>query len=103
MSLPAYHLIHLIAVMALFIGTGIALAAADNVPTRIFGAILRGLALVLLIGTGFGLLAKLGLAKSIPLWAWAKVLIWLIAAILPVFVKRKMIPGTVAVFIALAL
>ena len=103
MPLPYYHIIHLIAVMALFVGTGTALAAADNVTTRKFGAILRGVALLLLLVTGFGLLAKLQLFKTIPLWAWLKVGIWVVAAVLPVFVKRKMLPGTAAVFIALAL
>lgn len=103
MPLPYYHIIHLLAVMALFAGTGAALGGADNPGIRKFGAILRGVALLLLIVTGFGLLAKLNIMKSIPLWAWCKVAIWVIAAVLPIFVKRKMLPGTTAVFIALAL
>ena len=89
--------------MMLFAGTGLGLAAVDNVSPRKCGAILRGIALLLLLVTGFGMLAKLGIMKSIPLWAWIKVAIWLIAAVLPVFVKRKILSGTVAVFIALAL
>jgi hypothetical protein len=103
MSLPFYHILHLVAVMALFIGTGTVLAGADNVAARKFGAMLRGIALLLLVFTGFGMLAKLQLMKSIPLWAWCKLGIWVIAAILPIFVKRKMLPATAAVFIALAL
>ncbi|HEY2572649.1 MAG TPA: hypothetical protein VGH65_01230 [Verrucomicrobiaceae bacterium] len=103
MSLPFYHIIHLVSVMMLFVGTGLGLAAVDHVSPRKCGAILRGIALLLLLVTGFGMLAKLGIMKSIPLWAWIKVAIWLIAAVLPVFVKRKMISGTIAVFIALAL
>lgn len=103
MPLPYYHILHLVAVMILFAGTGTALAAADNVTSRKCGAILRGIALLLLLVTGFGLLAKLNLMKSVPLWAWLKVVIWIIAAVLPVFVKRKMIAGTFAVTIALVL
>ncbi len=103
MSLPFYHIIHLIAVMALFAGTGAALASADHGATRKFGAILRGVALLLLIVTGFGLLAKLDIMKSMPVWVWLKLAIWMIAAVLPVFVKRKLLPATTAVFIALAL
>ena len=103
MSLPFYHIIHLFAVMVLFIGTGTALAAADNVGTRKFGAMLRGVALLLLVVTGFGSLAKLQLFKAIPLWAWLKVLIWASAMMLPVFVKRKLLSPRLAVFVALAL
>jgi uncharacterized membrane protein SirB2 len=103
MSLQYYHIIHLIAVMALFAGTGAALAAADHGATRKFGAILRGVALLLLLVTGFGLLAKMGIMASMPLWVWLKLAIWMIAALLPVFVKRKLLPGTAAALIALAL
>lgn len=103
MPLPYYHIIHLLAVMALFAGTGAALAGAENVSIRKFGAILRGVALLLLLVTGFGMLAKLGIMKSMPLWVWLKLGIWVIAAILPVFVKRRLLPATTAVFLALAL
>ncbi|MCE9518190.1 MAG: hypothetical protein K8R87_01270 [Verrucomicrobia bacterium] len=103
MILQHYQIIHLIAVMILFAGTGAALAGTDHGGTRKFGAILRGVSLLLLLVTGFGLLAKLGIMKSLPVWAWIKLAIWVIAAVLPVFVKRKMLPGTAAVLIALAL
>lgn len=103
MSLQFYHIIHLIAVMALFAGTGAALASADHGPTRKIGAILRGIALLLLLITGFGMLAKLGIMASMPIWVWLKLVIWLIAVMLPVFVKRKLLPATAAVFIAIAL
>ena len=103
MSLPIYHLIHLFAVTALFAGTGAALGGTDNPGVRKFGAILRGVALLLLLVTGFGMLAKLQLMKALPVWVWLKLGIWVIAAVLPVFVKRKMLPGTAAVLIALAL
>ena len=106
MPLPFYHILHLVAVMALFAGTGAALGGADNVSLRKCGAILRGVALLLLLVTGFGALAvykKMGTYPTVPLWAWCKTGIWVIAAILPVFVKRKVLSGTVAVFIALVL
>lgn len=103
MSLPFYHIIHLIAVMALFAGTGAALGAADNPGLRKLGAILRGVALLLLLVTGFGLLAKLQLMKAMPAWVWLKLGIWVIAVVLPIFVKRRLLPGTAAVFVALAL
>jgi len=103
MSLPFYHIIHLIAVMALFAGVGAALGGADNPGVRKFGAVLRGVGLLLLLVTGFGLLAKLQLMKAMPVWVWLKLGIWLIAAVLPIFVRRKVLPATTAVFIALAL
>ncbi len=103
MNLQVYQIIHLVAVMALFAGTGAALGGTDNIRLRKFGAMLRGIALLLIPVAGFGMLAKMGIMKSIPIWAWCKVGIWVIAAALPIFVKRKMLSGTGAVFVALLL
>ena len=103
MSLPLYNLIHLIAIMVLFAGIGASLAGADHAGTRKFGAILRGIALLLLLVSGFGMLSKLNFMKNMPLWSWIKVVIWLVIAMLPVIVKRKKLSATAAVVIALAL
>ena len=59
--------------------------------------------MLLLLVSGFGMLSKLSLMKTMPLWAWVKVGIWLVAAVLPVFVKRKLLPGSAAVVLALVL
>src|SRR2546430_759567 len=103
MSIQFYHILHLFAVMALFAGTGAALAGTGNPAARKFSASLRGAALLLLLVSGFGLLAKLGMMKNIPVATWIKTLIWVIAAVLPVFVKRKMLSPYAAVLLALVL
>lgn len=50
---------------------------------------LHGLGLVLILVSGFGLLAKLGLAKDMPNWAYAKMGIWMVFALAISVLKRK--------------
>ena len=103
MSQSFYTILHLVAVMALFAGTGFALSGTESQAARKSGAILRGVALLLLLVTGFGILAKLQLMKALPIWAWLKLLIWMVAAVLPIFVKRKLLTPSLALLVALAL
>lgn len=103
MSLQVYHLIHLVAVMALFAGVGAALGGAENPGARKFGAILRGVALLLLLVSGFGMLAKLQIMMAMPGWVWVKLGIWVVASILPLLVSRRLLPASGAALLALAL
>jgi hypothetical protein len=80
MSLLAYKVLHLLAVAYLFAALGGAAWHAAHGGRR-EGAgkgatIAHGLALVVLLVSGFGMLAKLGV--GFPGWAWAKLLLWLL-------------------------
>ncbi len=44
---------------------------------RKFSMIAHGVGLVLMLVSGFGLLARLGLVSGLPLWAYIKIGIWL--------------------------
>jgi hypothetical protein len=51
---------------------------------------LHGAGLLLMLIAGFGLLARLGLASSLPVWVWLKLLIWLsFGALLPVVARLR--------------
>ena len=77
-----YKLLHLIGVMLLFLSLGGALLHAANGGTRESNAARRliagthGVALLLLLVAGFGLLARLGI--GISGWVWGKLAIWLL-------------------------
>ena len=49
--------------------------------------IVHGVSLLLILVAGFGLLAKLGLAGSWPLWVTVKILVWLALGAAPVFLR----------------
>ncbi len=61
--------------------------------------IFHGVGLVFLIVAGFGLLARMGLARQVPDWAYAKMVIWLLLGGILVLVKRK--PQKMAVWVSL--
>jgi hypothetical protein len=84
MSLNAYRVIHIFSMMLLFTALGgLLLASRAGVTTgesRKTAGITHGIALLLLLVTGFGALARLGLGSpaSWPPWVWLKGLIWLV-------------------------
>jgi hypothetical protein len=108
--LATYKLIHIIGVFALFLAFG-AMLASDKTRVR-WATISHGLALLLIIVSGFGLMARLGIHSSLPGWVIGKLLLWVLFGISLSFIKRKLLPnilmipfllslGGVAVYLAL--
>ena len=94
MSLLAYKTIHIISIMLLFTAFGgLLLAARAGVQTgvsRKLAGITHGIALLLILVSGFGALAKIGMSNPAiwPGWLWAKVLIWLVFGAVIVVIRR---------------
>ncbi len=90
-----YKLIHIFAVMLLFVslgglaalrqGTSGAVAASLS---RLLG-ILHGVALLLVAGAGFGLMAKIGIHGAWPLWIWIKLGVWVLLGAALAAVRRS--------------
>lgn len=82
MTYLAYKLIHLVGVVLLFTALGalvVRQVGGHSSPRDRGGRLAgmtHGLALILIVVSGFGALAKLGL--GLPVWAWAKLGIWLL-------------------------
>ncbi|MCG8459477.1 MAG: hypothetical protein MI919_24630, partial [Holophagales bacterium] len=78
MSYMTYKVLHLLGVFFLAFSVGgmilASLATRSDLPAgvRKLAAITHGIALVILLVTGFGALAKLGITGGIPGWVWAK-------------------------------
>lgn len=94
LALTTYKVIHLLGIFLLFSGLGgvwaMAVTSAD--ATRAAGRRLlmatHGVALLLILLGGFGMLAKLGIAGVWPLWVWIKITIWILLAASPLWLRR---------------
>ncbi len=85
-----YKLLHILGVLAAFVSLGgltfQALAGGTGDRGRKVVSITHGVALLIILVSGFGLLAKLKL--GFPLWFWLKVAIWLVVGGLVVAIRR---------------
>jgi hypothetical protein len=95
MSLVAYRLLHIFSMMLLFTSLGgLLLASRAGITTgvsRKTAGMTHGIALILLLITGFGALAKTGLSNPglWPAWLWIKALIWLVFGGVIVLIRRS--------------
>jgi hypothetical protein len=91
MDVLFYKTLHVLGVMLLFtaLGGAAALAFGAGSPRlRKLAGITHGVALLILLVSGFGALAKLGFGMP-PGWAWGKLVIWLLLGGLIVLMRKK--------------
>lgn len=97
MSLAAYKVLHILGMLFTFIALGGLLLASrtggERVEDRKLAGMLHGIGLVILLVTGFGALARLGMSNPgiWPLWMWVKMVLWLVLGAALVLIKRA--PG----------
>jgi hypothetical protein len=91
MSYEFYKILHVTAVILLFtsLGTLAATAGSDRPRFAKLGSIAHGVALTVILVAGFGLLARLHLMASIPIWVWLKMGLWLALALIVIPIRRK--------------
>ncbi len=93
-SLETYKLVHLISIVLVFSGL-MGMLAVRMSEGKLEGQVKKlfyashGLGLLLILISGFGLLARLGLTHDIPKWVMGKLLIWLILGGITALIKRK--------------
>jgi len=98
MSLMLYRVLHLFGVALLLSSLGGLCAlsagrltgsdASADKAKRIAG-MLHGIALVVVLVTGFGGLAKLGMSSSMGVWVYLKIAIWLVFGGSLVMIRRS--------------
>ncbi len=95
MSYTFYKILHLLSVLALFLALGGRLFShSENTLYKKRLMMLHGVAAFLLLVSGFGLLARLGMFHNLPAWAWGKIAIWLVLGLgLPLLLKKKKTPA----------
>jgi sulfite exporter TauE/SafE len=91
MSYEFYNIVHVIGVLFLFTALGAlaATAGSSSVPLRRLAAIAHGVAVVVILVAGFGLLARLGHFGDVPAWAYGKMGLWALLAVAVIPLKRK--------------
>lgn len=103
LSHATYKVIHLLGIFLLFSGLGglwsIAGDSGDQRSRRLFLAI-HGVAMTLILVAGFGMMARLQISHSWPLWIWIKAIIWVLLAGLPIILKRLQSPPKLLFFLA---
>lgn len=94
MSYEFYKILHLTGLILLFSGlvsllTLKATGAAVEGPAKKFSFIAHGIGLFLVLLSGFGLLARLGIVRDMPNWIYAKIVIWLYFGASIALIKRR--------------
>lgn len=97
MSYEIYRLIHLGGLMLLFFGLGAAVFSSQEKPRG--GMALHGIGVLMMLVAGFGMLAKRGYSATEG-WVLAKIGVWVVLAILPVLVRKKKLPATIGLLLA---
>lgn len=90
MSYEFYKILHLISLISLFLSLGMLIVGPQSLRKLIMS--LHGLALLLLLVSGFGLVAKLHIPLKFlsPSWFWQKTFIWIaLAGLTPFLINKK--------------
>lgn len=106
MSYESYKILHVLGLVLVMLGLGAILGSGREVArARRIGSILHGVGILVMIVAGFGLMARLGIMgpEHWPLWLILKMGIWVLIALLPVFVKKDVIPSAVGWLVAAGL
>lgn len=109
MSYQFYKILHLSSLFLLFLSLGAhalfyILSTKDKHASIVKTiSICHGLSLLMALTGGFGLLARLGIMGSFPLWVWAKLAIWLALGGVVVLNKKSNLPLLTRLLIILTL
>ncbi len=93
-----YKIIHLAGVMALFTAMGSMISTTCDHAKK-FSGILHGISLILILVSGFGMIAKY--SYGFPGWIIAKAVIWLALGGFLVVAKRKLISPAASIGVIL--
>ena len=98
MDALTYKIIHLTGISVLALGVGGMMAGGEKRKTF---AILQGIGLLVMLVSGFGLLAKLHLGY--PIFGMVKTGLWLLIGALPVIFRKLKTPLPVCILVSLVL
>ncbi len=99
MSAQLYNVLHILGILLAFTALGGATLRAlagtsEEAPGRKLAGITHGVALLLILISGFGMLAKLKLGFA--LWVWLKLAVWLLIGSSIAFIRR--LPAHATIF-----
>ena len=100
MTYNFYKIAHLIGISVLALGVGGMMAGGEK--RRTF-AMLQGIGLLVMLVTGFGLLAKLKLTPYVPHFAMVKIALWVLIGAMPVLFRKLRTPLPAAILVSIIL
>ena len=90
MSAQVYNVLHILGILLAFTALGAAilrtLAGGEDAPGRKLIGITHGVALLLILVSGFGMLAKLKLGFA--LWVYLKIAVWVLIGAAIALIRR---------------
>lgn len=93
MSYNFYKILHLSGIFLIFLSFGGIYINSVVSEKKKWLLAFNGIGLTLALVGGFGLLARLEIITNWPMWVWAKLIIWVIFAILPsISIRKKVDP-----------
>ena len=102
MSPTFYYFLHFAGVISLFLGMGAILGMGeDRKHVNKFIGIFHGIGLLLLLVSGFGLVAKL--QTGFPVWLIIKIVMWLCLSMIMILAKRKICTPKATAILAMVL
>jgi hypothetical protein len=98
MNYDTYQIIHVVGLAMLALGLGGMLGEGSN---RKVGSIFQGIGLLVILVSGFGMLAKAGM--GFPHFAMVKFALWLVIGASPVLFRKLKVPAAGAFLFLLVL
>ncbi len=96
-----YKILHMVGVMSLFTGLGALFLTGKDGAERKPALIFHGLGLVLIVISGFGMIAKAGLPFNAAIIT--KLVVWLALGAMVALAKRGVLQGHIGWIVAVAL
>ena len=101
MSYEFYKVLHLAGLVTIFTSLGaLAFVPGDRRKPLMM---MHGIATVVMLVAGFGLLARLGLVGNLGPWVYGKLAIWLAIGAVPVVLRRKPDMAVIMLLVSIAL
>jgi hypothetical protein len=104
MSYEFYKILHLSSLMASFLSLAV-LAATYRLKEKIdpqvkkIAGMTHGISLIVVLVSGFGLIAKLGMLSGLPTWIYGKLILWLVLGGSLVLVRKMRQQTALVLFI----
>ncbi len=92
MSYLDYKFLHFLAILALFLSIGAFVGEGLKLRIRTVAFAGHGLALIFILVSGFGMLAKIGIKGNIPNFVWYKLAIWFALGFVPPILRKRSFP-----------
>jgi hypothetical protein len=102
MTPEIYRLLHVVGALLLFLSLGASLAHEAGKAPR-WAAMVHGLALLVMVVAGVGVMHKSEPKLEWQPWVFAKIGAWVLLAVMPALVRRGMLPRFVAFVLVVAL